>query len=125
VPPGAHERLVQPLKVLGNGQSVHHDEPLNGGRVVHGRTEGHQRAPVVARDREPIAAQVPHQGGNVARHGALGRLRVPGSVRRQRRLAVTAQVRSNHKERFGKLGRYPVPGRVRAEYALRQAYCRL
>jgi hypothetical protein len=43
VPPGAHECLVQTLKVLGNGQAVHDDEPLNGGRVIHGRSEGHQR----------------------------------------------------------------------------------
>jgi hypothetical protein len=120
VPPGAHECLVQALKVLGNGQAVHDDEPLNGGRVIHGRAEGHQRAPVMTHDREPVTAQVPHQRGNVARHGALRRLPVPGRVRRQRRLIVTAQVRADHKERFRKPGRHAVPRRVRAGMIVQQ-----
>jgi hypothetical protein len=42
--------LVQALKVLGNGQAVHDDEPLNGGWIVHGRAEGHQCTPVMTYD---------------------------------------------------------------------------
>ncbi len=60
MPPGAHERLVQALKVLDDRQAVHDDEPLNGVRVIHGGAEGHQRAPVMTYDREPVVAEVAH-----------------------------------------------------------------
>jgi hypothetical protein len=81
VPPGAHERLVQALQVLDDRQAIHDHEPLDGIRVIHGRAEGHQRAPVMTHYREAVVAEVPHEGHDVACHRALGRLRVPGRVR--------------------------------------------
>jgi hypothetical protein len=50
VPPGAHERLVQALEVLDDRQAIHDHEPLDVVRVIHGRAEGHQRAPVMTDD---------------------------------------------------------------------------
>ena len=120
MPPGAHERLVQALEVLDDRQAVHDDEPLDGVRVIHGRAEGHQRAPVMTHDREPVVAEVPHERHDVAGHRPLGRLRVLGRVRRQRRLAVAAQVRADHEERVRQLRRHPVPGRVRAGMTVQQ-----
>ena len=120
MPPGTHERLVQPLQVLDHRQAIHDHQPLDGVRVIHGRAEGHQRAPVMTHHREPVVAEVPHQCHHVACHRPLGRLRVPGRVRRQRRLAVTAQIRADHEERARQPRRDPVPGRVRAGMAVQQ-----
>ena len=36
--------------MLDDGQAIHDDEPLYGIRVIHGRAEGHQRAPVMTHD---------------------------------------------------------------------------
>jgi hypothetical protein len=67
-------------------------------RVIHGRAEGHQGAPIMTHDREPVVAEVPHERHDVAGQRQLGRLRMPGRVRRQRGLAVAAQVRADHEE---------------------------
>ena len=68
-------------------------------RVIHGRAEGHQRAPVMTHHREPVVAYVPHQRHHVIGHRPLGRLRMPGRIRRQRGLPVAAQIRADHEER--------------------------
>ena len=122
MPPGTRERLVQPLQMLDHRQAIHDHQPLDGVRVIHGRAEGHQRAPVMTHHREPVVAEMPHQCHHVAGHRSLGRLRVPGCVRRQRRLAVTAQIRADHKERARQQRGHPVPGRVRAGMAMQQHY---
>jgi hypothetical protein len=123
VPPGPNECLVQPLHVLDNGKAVHDNQPLDVLGVVHGGTEGHQRAPVMTHDREPVMAQVPHECHHVAGHRPLGRLRVPGRIRRQRGLAVAPQVGTDHEERARQLRRHPVPGRVRTRMTVQQHHC--
>jgi len=60
------------LQVLDDRQTVHDHEPLDRLRVVHGRAEGHQRAPVMPHDREALMAKVPHERHHVGGHRPLG-----------------------------------------------------
>jgi hypothetical protein len=108
--------------MLHDRQTVHHHEPCDRIRVIHGGAEGNQRATVMAHNSESVVAEPPHERDYVVSHRSLRGLSVPRRIGRQRRLPVAAQVRAHHKQRVGEPRRNAVPGRVRPRMAMQQHY---
>jgi len=62
--------------MLHDRETVHHHEPRHRPWVIHGGSEGDQRAAVMAHHCELLMAEVPHERDHVAGHRPLGGLGV-------------------------------------------------
>lgn len=70
MPPGPHEGLVKALEVLDDRQAVHHHQPrddVRGSIAARNATS----AAIMARDSEPVVAELLHERYDVVGHRAL------------------------------------------------------